>query len=249
MQSRLQIHLQKPKRTSLAINKQTLKTRALTALIFVLVMFAGLFMNEWTFIALFTFIMIGCLYEFSKIIKLINAKRYFFYLPVAFIYIILPVILLIDLGVNACHFLPGIAGCFKPYSALFPCAIIFSLWINDTMAYLVGSMIGKTPFSKISPKKTWEGTLGGSILCIVSMCLLGHNSEPGKILSYTNWFFISLICTVFGTLGDLFESKLKRLANIKDSGMIMPGHGGFLDRFDSLLFATPIVWLYIRFLL
>ena len=243
-------HLPTQKLTSLALNKQTLQTRALTALVFVLVMFAGLFINQWLFIALFAVIMFGCLYEFSKIIKLIHPGKYFFYLPIAFFYIVLPVLLMIDLGLNGQYYIHNLSEkTASVYSALLPCAIIFSLWINDTMAYLVGSMIGKTPFSKISPKKTWEGTLGGALLCVISMALLGHNSESGKVLSYTNWICIAGICTFFGTLGDLLESKLKRMANIKDSGTIMPGHGGFLDRFDSMLVATPIVWLYIYFFL
>ncbi|MFT3909125.1 MAG: phosphatidate cytidylyltransferase [Ferruginibacter sp.] len=234
----------------MAINKQTLKTRALTALIFVLVMFAGLFIHEYGFIALFTIIMFGCLYEFSKIIKKINAEKYFFYLPLAFVYIILPMILMIDLGVNGEHYTHKVIDrSLVHYSPLLPCAIIFSMWINDTMAYIVGSMIGKTPFSKISPKKTWEGTAGGAILCIATMTLIGHNTTAGKILSWQDWICISAICAVFGTLGDLLESKLKRMADIKDSGTIMPGHGGFLDRFDSLLLATPFVWVYIKLFL
>jgi phosphatidate cytidylyltransferase len=120
--------------------------------------------------------------------------------------------------------------------------IIASLWINDTMAYIVGSLIGKTPFSSISPKKTWEGTLGGALLAIVVVTLTYYfiNKE------YISVFFIASITVVFGIAGDLFESKLKRMANVKDSGYIMPGHGGFLDRFDSLLFATPFVWLYVK---
>jgi phosphatidate cytidylyltransferase len=120
--------------------------------------------------------------------------------------------------------------------------IIASLWINDTMAYIVGSLIGKTPFSSISPKKTWEGTLGGALLAIIVVTLTYYliNKE------YISALFISAITVVFGTAGDLLESKLKRLAGVKDSGHIMPGHGGFLDRFDSLLFATPFVWLYVK---
>ena len=211
-------------------------------------MFAGLFINEYTFIALFTIVMFGCLYEFSKIIKLINAKRYLFYLPIAFIYIILPLLLMIDMGVNSFYYEHKKLSLVS-YSSLLPCAIIFSLWINDTMAYLVGSMIGKTPFSKISPKKTWEGTLGGVLLCVVSMALLGPLISNTKTLSWKDWASIAAICAVFGTAGDLLESKLKRMANIKDSGTIMPGHGGFLDRFDSLLIATPFVWMYIKFFL
>ncbi len=131
------------------------------------------------------------------------------------------------------------------YMVLF---IIGSVWINDTMAYLAGSAIGKTPLSKISPKKTWEGTISGVILSagltwlLFSLIFL-HRIEwelaiPGII--------ISTITAISGTFGDLFESKLKRMAGVKDSGRIMPGHGGFLDRFDSVLFAAPAVWLFIK---
>jgi phosphatidate cytidylyltransferase len=123
-----------------------------------------------------------------------------------------------------------------------PLGIFLALWINDTMAYLVGSFIGKTPFSKISPKKTWEGTIGGAILCICVVALLGWWA---KVYTVKDWIAIAAIVAVFGVIGDLFESKLKRLAGVKDSGSIMPGHGGFLDRFDSLLLATPFVWLYV----
>jgi phosphatidate cytidylyltransferase len=114
------------------------------------------------------------------------------------------------------------------------------------MQYLVGSFIGKTPFSKISPKKTWEGTIGGAILCVVVMGLLGTFLPIAQSLEPIHWFIIAGICAVFGTLGDLLESKIKRLAGVKDSGSFMPGHGGFLDRFDSLLVAAPFVWLYVQ---
>jgi phosphatidate cytidylyltransferase len=124
---------------------------------------------------------------------------------------------------------------------LLPVLLIASIWINDTMQYLVGSFIGKTPFSKISPKKTWEGTIGGSLLCIIVIAVIA------KYWLQIDWLFgIAAIAAIIGTLGDLLESKLKRLANVKDSGNFMPGHGGFLDRFDSLLLATPFVWLLIK---
>jgi phosphatidate cytidylyltransferase len=125
-----------------------------------------------------------------------------------------------------------------------PIVLISAIWINDTMAYIVGSFIGKTPLSKISPKKTWEGTIGGAILAILVVTLGGHYLF--NIPDITSLFSISLIATVMGTVGDLVESKLKRLAVVKDSGQIMPGHGGFLDRFDSLILATPFVWLYLK---
>jgi phosphatidate cytidylyltransferase len=124
-----------------------------------------------------------------------------------------------------------------------PLILIGAIWINDTMAYIVGSFIGKTPLSPVSPKKTWEGTIGGIILSVVIGYIIGFyffTTESGK-----HFAAIALIASVTGTLGDLLESKLKRSAGVKDSGHFMPGHGGFLDRFDSLLLATPFVWIYL----
>lgn len=138
-----------------------------------------------------------------------------------------------------------------------PAFVIACMWINDTMAYIVGSFIGKTPLSKISPKKTWEGTVGGIILCAVVAGLIGYYFVDGVSLKFADgpdleliwWMLIAGIAAIAGTFGDLLESKLKRLAMVKDSGNIMPGHGGFLDRFDSLLLAGPVVaiilWLYL----
>ena len=130
---------------------------------------------------------------------------------------------------------------------LYVCGIMFSIWINDTMAYLVGSFIGKTPLTKISPKKTWEGTIGGALLCILTIVLLGYYIPVAKVISIQHWIAIPATCAIFGTFGDLLESKLKRMANVKDSGSFMPGHGGFLDRFDSLLVAVPAVWVFVYF--
>jgi phosphatidate cytidylyltransferase len=126
-------------------------------------------------------------------------------------------------------------------SVTVPLLLIFTLWINDTMAYIVGSFIGKTQLSPISPKKTWEGTIGGILLSIVVMVALANFTNR---LSLFHTAIIAALTSIAGTYGDLFESKLKRLAGVKDSGTLMPGHGGFLDRFDSLLFASTIVWLY-----
>ncbi|MFN8306507.1 MAG: phosphatidate cytidylyltransferase [Ferruginibacter sp.] len=135
---------------------------------------------------------------------------------------------------------------------IIPLGIIFSIWINDTMAYLVGSFVGKTPLSKISPKKTWEGTIGGVVLCVIVIGFLYPlvvSAATGINIRSSQWFIIPALCAIFGTIGDLFESKLKRMAEVKDSGSFMPGHGGFLDRFDSLLFAVPAVWVYVYFFL
>jgi len=138
----------------------------------------------------------------------------------------------------------------KSYALLIPLFVIGCMWINDTMAYIVGSLIGKTPFSKISPKKTWEGTIGGIILSSLIMGYLASRIDESFVLGQTFiwWTILAMIASVTGTLGDLLESKLKRMADVKDSGHIMPGHGGFLDRFDSILLAIPFVWLYVRLL-
>jgi len=117
-----------------------------------------------------------------------------------------------------------------------PLVLILCIWMNDTMAYLVGSFIGKTPFSKISPKKTWEGTAGGAILTIAGAAIAAYFIEGQSMILY---MALALCAAVAGTAGDLLESKLKRTAGVKDSGTMMPGHGGALDRFDSLLVAAP----------
>jgi phosphatidate cytidylyltransferase len=139
----------------------------------------------------------------------------------------------------------------KIFSPLIPCLIVFSIWINDTMAYIVGSLIGKTSLSSISPKKTWEGTVGGIMLCvliigfIIAPIIFPKLVSEFHVIRNYNWYLIAAIASIAGTFGDLLESKLKRMAGVKDSGTFMPGHGGFLDRFDSLLLAIPAVWLYV----
>jgi phosphatidate cytidylyltransferase len=125
-----------------------------------------------------------------------------------------------------------------------PLLIIVSVWVNDTMAYLVGSVIGRHPLSSISPNKTWEGTIGGVILAVMLVTKVTAYYLPDLSTSFV--FMVCLISAVSGNYGDLMESKLKRLAGVKDSGSMMPGHGGFLDRFDSILLATPFVWLLLQ---
>ncbi|RQO30334.1 phosphatidate cytidylyltransferase [Taibaiella sp. KBW10] len=125
-----------------------------------------------------------------------------------------------------------------------PLALILMIWMNDTMAYIVGSFIGRTPFSPISPKKTWEGTIGGALLTIGGAAIWAHYTS---LYHPVDWMALAACAAFAGTAGDLLESKLKRLAGIKDSGNIMPGHGGALDRFDSLLAALPFAFIYIMF--
>jgi len=119
----------------------------------------------------------------------------------------------------------------------------FMLWANDTGAYLSGRFFGKHKlFERISPKKTWEGSIGGGLLAIG----IGYvNSIFFTELNLTNWIVIAIITVVFGGLGDLVESMLKRSLNIKDSGNLLPGHGGILDRFDGLFLSVPFIYSYL----
>lgn len=123
--------------------------------------------------------------------------------------------------------------------------VFFIVWVNDSCAYLIGSVFGKHKMHEIiSPKKSWEGFIGGAIFAVVMGIL---NAVLFQALSMISWIVIALLTVVFGTLGDLFESKIKREIGVKDSGNIMPGHGGFLDRFDSLLFAIPAIFIWLIF--
>jgi phosphatidate cytidylyltransferase len=123
--------------------------------------------------------------------------------------------------------------------------IMTLIWINDTGAYLVGMSIGRHRlFERISPKKSWEGAIGGAVLTLI--CSLWLHSLMG-VLDRSNWLVLSLIVSVFGVFGDLTESLFKRSAGQKDSGKIIPGHGGLLDRIDSILFVMPLAAVYLIF--
>ncbi|MEO7445805.1 MAG: phosphatidate cytidylyltransferase [Ferruginibacter sp.] len=162
------------------------------------------------------------------------------YLLLGFFYISLPIALFIHLRTNN-WFGPSTA--MGSPASLITIGVIFSIWINDTMAYITGSFLGKTPLSPISPKKTWEGTIGGALLCVGIVALLAL-LPVARVLPVGFWIGLAAVSAISGTLGDLWESKLKRMSGVKDSGSFMPGHGGFLDRFDSLLFAATCAWLY-----
>ena len=126
-------------------------------------------------------------------------------------------------------------------------SILSIIWVNDSFAFLVGKNFGKNKlFPSVSPKKTIEGFIGGLVFSLVAAIFI---SKFNLDFSMLNWLVISVIVSVIGTIGDLVESKFKRQAKIKDSGNIMPGHGGILDRLDSLLFAAPFVYLYINFII
>lgn len=288
----------------MALNIQTLKTRSLTAAIFVVVMLAGLLINYWSFFILFSIIHFGCWFEYQKLMGLIDEDYYNISLfhkfsiviggwglmlwnvheklqpmgiPISeigkWVIVVLAVLLPIKeiilskknnvkvvffsvlglvyislswgLMMNLRNRGMGFKGdsLMIDFGYVTPIILIASIWINDTMAYIVGSIIGKTPLTKISPKKTWEGTVGGAILAVIVVSTFYYFFVDKNHLVQT--IGISTIAAIVGTLGDLLESKLKRMANVKDSGSFMPGHGGFLDRFDSLILATPFICLFL----
>ena len=133
------------------------------------------------------------------------------------------------------------------YEASVILSLIIFIWVNDSFAFFVGKNLGKRKlFESVSPKKTIEGFLGGVFFTLITAFLVSYFCD---FLSLTNLIVISLIASILGTIGDLVESKFKRQANTKDSGTIMPGHGGILDRLDSLLFVAPFVYLYIHYLI
>ena len=147
-------------------------------------------------------------------------------------------------------------GQFTPVLVL---SMLVFIWANDSFAYLTGSLFGRHRlFERVSPKKSWEGFIGGNLFALVaayvmsivdqplSNMLVGHN---GASLELWQWLVFAQIVVVFGTFGDLVESLLKRRLGVKDSGVAIPGHGGWLDRFDSLIFAAPVVACYLYLLL
>jgi phosphatidate cytidylyltransferase len=138
------------------------------------------------------------------------------------------------------HYILTISGTYS-YGILFGCWFI--LWSNDSGAYLAGSAFGKNKlFPRISPGKSWEGSIGGAIIAyVITWIISGWYRE----ISRADWFVIATILIVIGTLGDLVESLYKRSLGVKDSGTLLPGHGGILDRFDSLLMAIPFVFTYL----
>ena len=167
----------------------------------------------------------------TKRIPLFSSKRYIvttFYLTSGFIFMLL------------------IANYQNVFTPLLLLGGFILIWVNDSAAYLIGKNFGKQKlFPRISPKKTVEGFLGGLFFACVSSYFISLYTET---LGFTSWLILAIIVSVLGTLGDLIESKFKRQAGVKDSGVIMPGHGGLLDRLDSIIFASPFIYLFLRIL-
>ncbi|MEO0727052.1 MAG: CDP-archaeol synthase [Bacteroidota bacterium] len=273
---------------------QGLLRRGVTAIIFVVVMIAGLFGGRYSFVLLFSVITGLCLWEYLSIVLLRNNRRDRLRKVLGMILGLLPVVLsaLVKLGVvnDPASFIIFIALLFSPslfmlfiyelftkseqpfeYIAFvllgfiyfgIPFAIldfvafdgehfyaktVFGIlvltWMNDTGAYLVGSRWGKTPLlPRVSPKKTWEGSVGGVVVTFLTALVLYFTLNE---LELVDWLILAVIVSVFASLGDLVESMLKRSFSVKDSGSLLPGHGGLLDRFDGFIFCLPFVAAYL----
>ena len=164
-----------------------------------------------------------------KKIPLFKSKRYIvttFYLSSGFVFMML------------------IANFNNIFSPLLLLGVLVLIWVNDSFAYVVGKNFGRQKlFPSISPKKTVEGFLGGLLFACIASYFIALYTET---LTFTHWLILAIIVSVMGTFGDLIESKFKRQAGVKDSGIIMPGHGGLMDRLDSIIFASPFIYLFLR---
>lgn len=270
--------------------------RATTAVIFVIVMLAGLFGGRYTFVALFAIITALCLWEYLSMVLIKFTKRDYYRMLLGVGFGLTPFVLSSILHmrpiaaqtndqfviVTAFLFFPFIflafiyelfAGSSKPFQNVgfivlgmvyigapfalldfiafqdgdFSGLIVFGLllltWMNDTGAYITGSNLGKTPlFASVSPKKTWEGTIGGVLTTLLVAYFFGYFTNSLRIM---DWMVLGVIVAIFGSVGDLVESMLKRSVGVKDSGTLLPGHGGVLDRFDAFIFILPFAAAYL----
>ena len=175
---------------------------------------------------------------YDSVQKISTSSKYLYLLG----YITLPFIFIVKISFGTNNYNPKII-----------LGLFILIWTNDTFAYLVGKSIGKHKlFERVSPKKTIEGFLGGAVFAafagfLISKFYIQPNPEFSS-KSILIWTIIALIVSVFGTIGDLIESKFKRIAGVKDSGSIMPGHGGILDRLDSVIFVAPVIYLFYQIL-
>ncbi|GHV11254.1 phosphatidate cytidylyltransferase [Bacteroidia bacterium] len=269
---------------------KNLLLRSFTGLVYVGIILAGILLNNYTFVCLFSAVTVLCLWEFYGLVNAQKRTRinrwyncfgglllfvstyfyasgitdhtiffpYLFYVVIIFVselyekqqdpithsayifsgqcYIALPIAML-----NMIAF-PTVTSGVTIYHPVLVLALFVFIWMNDTGAYIIGSWLGKHRlFERISPKKSWEGFFGGLLFTVASSLVFAH-FEP-QIPCY-HWIGLSLSVVVFGTWGDLVESLIKRTLSVKDSGHALPGHGGYLDRFDSLLLAVYAVLFY-----
>ncbi len=189
------------------------------------------FLNDWPFV-------LTLLIGWTLLVELFGTSKAPFqnigYYAVGIFYIALPVAMLFDVASLSDY---------HPHRVM---GILWLIWTNDTMAYLIGSQIGRRKlFERISPKKTWEGTIGGAICTVLMAWIISLYFND---FSPAQWLAVGAMVGIFGTLGDLVESMLKRSIGVKDSGTLLPGHGGLLDRFDSFLFVVGFVWVAVKWL-
>lgn len=268
-----------------------MKTRAITAFFFTIVMLGSLFLGPYVFSFFYLALSIVALLEFYKLVKmggirphrnigvlaaaiifLMTASYHLLQFEIKYLLLIVPLIFsvfiselykkdkipfanisytfvgFIYITIPFCFFYSlGFLMDFASYSFHLPLAFLLMLWANDTGAYLFGMKFGKRRlFERHSPKKSWEGFFGGVFTSILAAYLI---SLWFTDMSTIAWAGMAILIASFGTLGDLVESMLKRSLDAKDSGSFLPGHGGFLDRFDGLLIAAPVVYVYLYLLL
>jgi phosphatidate cytidylyltransferase len=218
---------------------RTLFTRTITGIAYLFVLGLAFFATKWLLIAIFTTFLLIAIYEYIILTQKFptpknTSQRIIrsYFLP--FVWIVIPILLIESWCVilNATHIMV---------------ALFVILCMNDTMAYVVGSLFGKHKlWPKVSPKKSWEGFFGG-LLCTMAACwflLIIPYFQNDIFTNHFIWMGFAFVVIITGTVGDFAESMLKRYANQKDSGAILPGHGGILDRIDSMLFAVPVGFIY-----
>ena len=265
-----------------------LLVRGLSGIVFVSVLVFSILYSKITFITLFFILMLFCLFEFKRMIKLksifpyiigtllfifsnilnvedVPARIIFEYVGVALfltifisfasilfakkeevvehlgkifltiIYIVVPFSLMVQI--------PFLNSTFDYVNSTI-LGVFILIWVDDTFAFLVGKNFGKHKLlERISPNKTIEGFIGGMVFTFIASYIL---AQQFTTLSLTQWIVIAAIVSIFGVLGDLIESMFKRQAGVKDSSNFIPGHGGFLDRFDSVIFAAPFIFIYLQ---
>lgn len=268
-----------------------MKTRAITAFFFTIVMLGSMFLGAYTFTAFYLLLSLAALLEFFKLIKTagirphrniamiaaalifsMTAGYHFLQFETKYLLLLVPLIFSVFISelykkekipfanisytfvgfmyvtVPFCFFYSlGFIGHLTAYSFHLPLSFFLMLWANDTGAYLFGSKFGKTRlFERHSPKKSWEGFFGGVLTSLVVAYIVSIYFIE---LPLWAWAGMAILISSFGTLGDLVESMLKRSLNAKDSGSLLPGHGGLLDRFDGLLLSAPVVYAYLYLIL
>lgn len=268
-------------------------TRTITGIVFVLVMMTAIIASQYSYALLFLLILVGCIYEFSRLFKesTVKPNRWLSYsisilffavafliareiIEIRYFLILLPLLLIIMAAelyrnkekpieniavtifsiiylavpislINFLVFSEILNG--NSYAPNLLIALFILIWTYDSGAYLVGVSIGKHRlFERISPKKSWEGAIGGTFIAILASYFISGFIPEIKLI---HWIAISILTVISSTFGDLTESMFKRYFGIKDSGNILPGHGGVLDRFDSLFFAAPVIVVYLKLII